>query len=63
MVKIILDASTDVLHPSLDQITLVFKKENPLHLVNYGSDSALSSIAKVFEKMMQNKPSSCENLP
>ena len=39
----------------LADITLVFKKKNPLHKINYRPVSILSSISKVFKKMMQKQ--------
>ena len=42
----------------LADITPVFKKENPLHKVNYRPVSVLTNISKVFKKLMQ-KQTSC----
>ena len=36
-------------------ITLVFKKKNPLHEVNYTPVRVLPGISKVFEKLMQKQ--------
>ena len=65
--KISSDVSADALHSlfndilktgsfpenlKLANITLVFKKKNPLHKVNYRPVSVLPSISKIFEKLM-----------
>ena len=42
----------------LADITPVFKKNSPLHKVNYGPINVLPSISKVFEKLMQKQISS-----
>ena len=39
----------------LADITQIFKKENPLHRVNYRPVSVLPSFLKVFEKLIQKQ--------